>query len=601
MTMDASRELPRSLSQRFSAREFLTTLSRFRKILGPRGTRWLLVGLLSSLSLSLIEYAVAAFLQVFLVSLGYFDRAQISAVLLPLVSLSTVGLCGLLVLIGAVRAAALFASAYSNDATQEIASSRFKQTTVYEMLMRKGRHFLPASDVHYRVGELYPKSLVFIYSSLCMLVAMIQCLFLVAAMLYLAWKETAIGLAGFALVGVVVAAANQRLARNARLAPGIQARFIKGIERASRNWIFIRISRTQEKEALGLFDKVFEYFGVVLRMSSLNTLILGLPPFFGICLFALIIYISRSVFLTKASILISILFLFLRLVQYIGTVTQNLAGFTKFWPQFQEAVGLTFKLDTEELAAALSYDPENYRRLVTAASSGSRASAGGPVSGKPPALELRNVSFAWAPDRPLVIERLSWQVEGGTIAGIVGPSGAGKSTLLLLILGMLDPGEGNIEIDGAVPSAYFDRCSGGLGYVGAEPFLVDGTLEENLEYGLDDKPAPQELWAALEQAQMAETVRKLDGGLEYRLDENGSGLSTGQKQRLALARALLRKPKILILDEATANLDTATEAEIANTIKRLRGQTTVLIVSHRAGILEAADKVLTLTPSPLAS
>ncbi|HEX4048757.1 MAG TPA: hypothetical protein VH309_13020, partial [Elusimicrobiota bacterium] len=221
--------------------------------------RWLLVGLLSSLTLSLIEYALAAFLQVFLVSLGYFDRHQVGAVLLPLVSLSTFGLCALLILIGALRASALFASAYSNDATQEIANCRFKQATVYEMLLCKGRRFLPASDVHYRIGELYPKSGVFIYSSLCMLVATIQCLFLIAGMLYLAWRETAIGLLGFAFVGVVVTAANQRLADNARLAPGIQARFIKGIERASRNWLFIRISRTQEKEAAGLFDKIFDY------------------------------------------------------------------------------------------------------------------------------------------------------------------------------------------------------------------------------------------------------------------------------------------------------------------------------------------------------
>src|SRR3984957_10946489 len=112
------------MPDRLAVQEFLTTLSRFRKILGPRGMRWLLVCFFSSLSLSLIEYAVAAFLQVFLVSLGYFDRAQVSAVLLPLVSLSTAGLCALLVLIGGLRAAALFASAYSNDVTQEVVSAR---------------------------------------------------------------------------------------------------------------------------------------------------------------------------------------------------------------------------------------------------------------------------------------------------------------------------------------------------------------------------------------------------------------------------------------------------------------------------------------------
>jgi ABC-type multidrug transport system fused ATPase/permease subunit len=586
------------MTQQLSISEILLTVSRFRKVLGTRGLRWLLACFLSSLSLSLIEYALVAFLQVFLVSLGYFDRAQIAAVLLPLVSLSTLGLCGLLVFIGALRSMALFLAAYSNDLTQEVANYRFKQVTLYEMLMRKGRHFLPASAVHYRLGELYPRTQICLQSSLAMLVAMIQSLFLIAGMVYLAWKETLIGLAGFSLVGVLVALANRNLAKNARMAPVIQADFIRGVERVSRNWLFIRISRTQNKETLGLFEKIFGYFDVAVRISSFNNLTLGMPPFFGICLFAVIIYVSRSIFHTKAAILISILYLFLRMVQAIGNSSQYLGGVVKFWPQFSESIELFNTMDKEELDSALSYDSENYRRLLTTGASNSRVAVVGTPPAKPPAIQIQDISFAWESDRPRVIDHLSWRVKGGEIAGIVGPSGAGKSTLLLLILGMLDPAEGKIEVDGDSPSVYFDRLSDSLGYVGAEPFLMAGTLQTNLEYGLDKKPAAEELWAALDQAQLAETVRKLDRGLEYRLDENGTGLSTGQKQRLALARALLRRPKILILDEATANLDVTTEAEIANTIKRLAGQTTVLIVSHRAGILAAANHVLELSPAP---
>jgi ABC-type multidrug transport system fused ATPase/permease subunit len=389
--------------------------------------------------------------------------------------------------------------------------------------------------------------------------------------------------------------ANQKLAENARKVPGIQANFIKGIERVSRNWLFIRISRTQNQETRGLLDKVFAYFDVSLRISAFNMMILGMPPFFGICLFAVIIYVSRAVFLTKATVLISILYLFLRLVQYIGNASNYVGGLTRNYPQFVQAVSLFSKMDEAELDEALSYDSENYRARLAAGSSSASLAPGAPASGAPPDLRIQELAFAWT-SSPRVIDRLSWSVKGGTIAGIVGPSGSGKSTLLLLILGMLDPVEGLIRIDGDSPSAYFDRSSGGLGYVGAEPFLMAGSLQDNLAYGLETKPSDAELWSALEQAQLAETVRKLDRGLEHRLDENGTGLSTGQKQRLALARALLRKPKILVLDEATANLDAATELEIANTIKNLAGRTTVLIVSHRAGILTAADQVLELGP-----
>src|ERR1035437_6670715 len=121
--------------QTFSIPEFRLALSRFQKILGSRGKRWLLACFFSSLSLSLVEYALVAFLQIFLVSLGYFDRTQISVHLLPFISISTLNLCGLLVLIGALRSAALFVSAHSNDVAQEVLSSRLKQATVYEMLM----------------------------------------------------------------------------------------------------------------------------------------------------------------------------------------------------------------------------------------------------------------------------------------------------------------------------------------------------------------------------------------------------------------------------------------------------------------------------------
>jgi ABC-type multidrug transport system fused ATPase/permease subunit len=573
----------------FSSVEKRVLLSRFIALLGQKGVLWFVICFVSSVTLALVEYGLVIFLQLFLVSLGYFDRSQIPAVILPLTALNTAGLCALLVFVGSLRSAGLFLSAYSNDTTQEIVSQRFKQVTVFELLMRKGRHFLPASEVHFRVGELYPKSLQFIFNGNSLLISGLQVVSLITGMLFLAWRESLIGLTGLGIAGIFVILSNRKVGSNARLVPAIQSQFIQGIERVSRNWLFVRLSGTQRLENSRLVEKIAQNRTASLRVSFFNNLMMGIPPVFGICLFAVIIYVSRTFFLTKASLLVSVLYLFLRLVQHLGNSALFFGQLTKTWPQFEKALDSFHTMDKEEIQAALAYEHEANTSVVQVSVHSTQLSH---AEEKAPEIDLQKISFNWEPDQPRVLSELSWKVKAGSIAGIVGPSGAGKSTLLLLILGMLDPTQGSISIGDQPSKKYFDRLRGRLGYVGAEPFLMDGSIQENLEYGLDRKPSTEEIWSALEQAKLAQVVRSLERGLGHELDENGGGLSTGQKQRLSLARALLRQPLLLVLDEATANLDLTTELEIAETIRLLRGRSTVLIVSHRPGILEVTDQTL---------
>jgi ABC-type multidrug transport system fused ATPase/permease subunit len=189
---------------------------------------------------------------------------------------------------------------------------------------------------------------------------------------------------------------------------------------------------------------------------------------------------------------------------------------------------------------------------------------------------------------------LNVEVEAGSQLAIVGPSGSGKSTLLALVLGVLRPTEGEIIVDGVSPAQFCESPDARIAYVGAESFLIDGTVRENLLYGRSEAFTDSEMIAALQAAQLENWYLETKDPLNYLISENGEALSTGQKQRLSLARALLSKPSLLILDEISANLDVKTEAEVALTVAGLTGICTTLIVSHREGIVKHVTNRLVL-------
>jgi ABC-type bacteriocin/lantibiotic exporter with double-glycine peptidase domain len=205
-----------------------------------------------------------------------------------------------------------------------------------------------------------------------------------------------------------------------------------------------------------------------------------------------------------------------------------------------------------------------------------------------PVIKVKDLYYYYDEAKP-IFKKLSLTVASGGQLGLVGPSGCGKSTLLLLLTGIITPRAGKITY-------HFDDLEVSptqlkIGYVGAEPFLVMGSLLENLLYGWKGPlPTKEEIKKSLLQVSMGEYANKL----EMSIGEGGEGLSAGQKQRVCLARALLRKPSLLVLDEATANLDRATEAGIMQVLKNQKGKMTQIIVSHRKETLVHADVILDL-------
>ena len=209
------------------------------------------------------------------------------------------------------------------------------------------------------------------------------------------------------------------------------------------------------------------------------------------------------------------------------------------------------------------------------------------------ALELSGVTFAY-PERRPVFEDFSLTVPANRITALAGPSGAGKTTLADLALGLLRPQRGGLKIDGTpVSEENLTNWRRATAYLPQDNVLFSDTIRANLLWIAPD--AKDELiWEALEQASAADFVQQLPDGLDTIVGERGAQISGGERQRIALARALLAKPSLLVLDEPTSALDEENETAIRNALIQLKPRLTILIITHRGGMLDIADNVVNL-------
>jgi len=208
-------------------------------------------------------------------------------------------------------------------------------------------------------------------------------------------------------------------------------------------------------------------------------------------------------------------------------------------------------------------------------------------------VEYRDVCFAYTPDR-MVLKSFSLTCLPRQITAIVGGSGSGKTTAVDLLMKLYTPQSGEIRIDGqSLSDLNASSVRASLGMVAADGAIFRGTLASNLRYKRPDAP-DAELLAVIQQVGLTNLVNRLPLGVETPIGQNGMGLSVGERQRVQIARILLSQPKILILDEATANLDYNTETEVKHAIHSLRGSCTIIIIAHRFSMVHDADQVYVL-------
>jgi ATP-binding cassette subfamily B multidrug efflux pump len=209
-------------------------------------------------------------------------------------------------------------------------------------------------------------------------------------------------------------------------------------------------------------------------------------------------------------------------------------------------------------------------------------------------LELRDVEFRYPGAVAPVLQNISFRATAGQTTAIIGSTGAGKTTLMSLVARLFDATSGTVLIDGVGvrdldPEMLWNR----IGLVPQKPYLFTGTVASNLRYG-DPQATDADLWEALEVAQAADFVRAMPGGLEGRIAQGGTNVSGGQRQRLAIARALVRQPEIYLFDDSFSALDLATDARLRAALRPHTARATVVIVSQRVSTVSDADQIVVL-------
>jgi len=332
------------------------------------------------------------------------------------------------------------------------------------------------------------------------------------------------------------------------------------------------------KRADESLTKFRNYYQTFLIFNALKT---QLPSFFGILVIAMVTYAGVSIFATNGEILIAVFYIFMRFVYSIGQIISSLAEIKLNLPAFKMLY--SSYVDYEKLInKQKKIDPLSDKVLTEFCKS---------LSNNGVKISVEHVSFKYIDDAEYVIGDLSFEIGKGDVLGITGRSGSGKSTLLALVLGIYPANKGKVSINGFPVAPVVAALSSFVGYVSCDPFWFSGTLREILLFGHPDscKVRDEEIYKMLEVAEALNFVNELEKRLDTFLGEQGE-LSTGQKQRLSIARALLRNPKLLILDEFTANLDVITEEKILKNMENIFPNITTLMVTHREQLISKCNQ-----------
>ena len=268
----------------------------------------------------------------------------------------------------------------------------------------------------------------------------------------------------------------------------------------------------------------------------------------------------------------------MRLIPCANRINNHLTSISYFEPFF---MGVSDNLQEEIQDESIDYNEETYQKKHDVEKLEIKDR-----------IELKQITYKYPNTDVLIFDRADMEIPIGKSVGIVGTSGSGKTTVVDIMLGLLRLQGGEILADGMEVREHYAQWLKNIGYIPQSIFMVDSTIRKNVAFGYADEDIDDDrVWEALREAQLDEFVRGLPEGLDTGIGERGIRISGGQRQRIGIARALFEDPEVLVLDEATSALDNETEAAIMDSINRLHGRKTLVIIAHRLQTIEKCDMV----------
>jgi ATP-binding cassette, subfamily B, bacterial AbcA/BmrA len=393
----------------------------------------------------------------------------------------------------------------------------------------------------------------------------------VSILLIMDWKMTLIMLISVPVTMAVMIPLGRRMAKISRGLQDQTATFTGEIQQTLSEIRLMKSSTAEQNEEAKGLKGIEHLLGYGLKEARISALIA--PLMYLVMMVVIVMIISYGGMrvangtMSTGSLVAFLLYLF----QIIFPIT----SFAMFFTQLQKAKGATERI-IEILDLPLE---ENHEGVVI------------DITHKP--IQVKGVSFAYSEDEP-VLEEISFEALPGEMIAFAGPSGSGKTTMFGLLERFYEPTKGEICI-GGTPITQLSLASwrSQIGYVSQESAMMAGTIRENLCYGLDmTEISDERLWEVSKMAYADEFIRSFAQGLDTEVGERGVKLSGGQRQRIAIARAFLRDPKILMMDEATASLDSQSEGIVQQALTRLMEGRTTFVIAHRLSTIVDADKII---------